>query len=69
VIGAKIRARLQTATDARILATSPKFVLNIPRATAVPSADRQARRLTGITFDARMAGAILGIRLRGRVAA
>jgi hypothetical protein len=35
----------------------------------VSTADRQARRLTGITFDARMAGAILGIRLRGRVAA
>lgn len=69
VIAAKIRARLQLATDAGILATSPKFTLVIPRATAVSSADRQARRLTGITFDARMAGAIIGIRLRGRVAA
>lgn len=69
LVATKIRARLTTATEARILATSPKFTLNVPRATAVPSADRQARRLTGITFDARMAGSILGIRLRGRVAA
>lgn len=69
LVATKLRARLQLATDARILATNPKFTLTVPRALDVPLSDRQARRLTGATFEARMAGAILGIRLRGRVAA
>lgn len=69
IIVAKVRARMDLSVESRILAANPKPTVFAPRAVDVPLADRQARRLTGVTFDARMAGAILGIRLRGRVAA
>jgi hypothetical protein len=69
LVAAKIRSRLQLATDARVLATNPKFTLTIPRPLDIPQSDRQARTVTGITWEARLAGAVLKIKIRGRVAA
>jgi len=69
LIAAKIRSRLQLATDGRILATNPKFTLTIPRPLDIPQSDRQVRTVTGITWEARLAGAVLKIKIRGRVAA
>ena len=44
------------------------YVVNVPRASEILDTDRAARRLTGITFRARLAGAIHFADIRGTVA-
>ena len=64
-----LRARLDTSVADGILADTPRYTITAPRAAAVSTANRQARRLAGVTFNARLAGSILKIQVRGRVAA
>ena len=72
-IVACVRARLtrsiSTDTAPNILADDPKPVVSAPRASAVSTANRQARTLPSVTFSARVAGAIHTIDINGRVAA
>lgn len=59
VIQAAILARLKEGVDVGGLdPTDPKPTCTVPRATDVPTADRAARKLTGVKFTARLAGAI-----------
>lgn len=64
-----VRARMQTNVDANIFANDTPFTVTAPRASAVSTTNRQNRILPGVTFGARMAGSILNIQVRGRVAA
>lgn len=41
------------------------YVVTVPRAANVSKADKQKRRFTGITFEARLAGAIHETKIRG----
>lgn len=70
---AAVRARLtrsiSTDTAPNILADDPKPVVSAPRASAVSTANRQARTLPSVTFSARVAGAIHTIDVNGRVSA
>ena len=67
LVVAALRARLGTSVAAGILADG--FTITAPRASAVSSANKQARRLTSVTFGATLAGSILGLQVRGRVSA
>ena len=66
---AEIRAELQAGVDAGGLASDPKPVVSYPRASEVSSVDRAARRLTGVTFSARLAGAIHAVEITGNITA
>jgi len=66
---AEIRAELQAGVDAGGLASDPKPVVSYPRASEVSSVDRAARRLTGVTFSARLAGAIHTLDITGNITA
>lgn len=58
VVGATVRAELKTAVAEGFLAEDPAPVVNVPKAADVPTNDKAARRLTGVTFTATLAGAI-----------
>ena len=62
-----IRAPLQRGVGAGILAASPAPQVFAPRASAVSTADKRARALTGITFTATLAGAVQAVQIKGRV--
>lgn len=66
---AVVRARMQTSVTAGIFADDTTFTVSAPRASSVSTTNRQNRVLPGVTFGARMAGSILNIQVRGRVAA
>ena len=69
LIVAMVRKRLTLAQKAGILADDTVPVVSAPRASAVSTSNRQARRLPDVTFSARVAGAIHTIDVNGRVAA
>lgn len=52
-----------------IFADDTTFVVSAPRASAVSTANRQARRLPDVTFSGRLAGAIHSTTVTGRVSA
>jgi hypothetical protein len=58
VIQGVMEAVLQEGVDNGLLSSNPKPKVTVPLASAVPDADKQARRLTGVKFDAVLAGAI-----------
>lgn len=64
-----VRARMQASVRGGIFADDTPFTVTAPRASAVSTTNRQNRTLPGVTFGARMAGSILNIQVRGRVAA
>ena len=57
-IESDIRSVLAEATDLGILAADFAPVITVPNALALTSAQRNTRILTGVTFEARLAGAI-----------
>lgn len=67
VVEADIRSVLQQGVDANLLTDDPAFVVTVPKASAVPSADKAARRLTGVKFNATLAGAIHKVTINGTV--
>lgn len=54
-----IEGVLNQGVDSGLLAADPAPVVNVPLAADVSAADKAARTLTGVTFDAVLAGAIL----------
>jgi hypothetical protein len=62
-----IRTRLNLAIKQGILADSPAPVVSVPKVADVSSADKTARRLTGITFQGTLAGAIHAVTVNGNV--
>lgn len=68
VIEAELRAQLTEGQAAGFLDPDPSTVIvSIPTALAVAPADRAARRLRPITFQARIAGAIHAVDLTGTI--
>ena len=57
-IESDIRSVLAEATDLGILAADFAPVITVPNALSLSSAQRNTRILTGVTFEARLAGAI-----------
>ena len=64
-IGNLMAAVLQQAEDAGIIASEPKFTIQLPSAASVPPADRSARLLQGITFTAYTGAPINRVKING----
>lgn len=58
VIENEVRAQLQEGVDAGGISTNPAFVVTVPKASAVSSANKTARLLPDVKFTATLAGAI-----------
>jgi hypothetical protein len=67
IVEAAVRARLKNAVDIGFLSSNPEPTVSVPRAADVPEADRAARLLPQVSFDATVAGAIHRIRITGRI--
>lgn len=65
VIEGIIRAQLRAGVVAGGLAEDPAPVVTVPLAADVSSSDKAARRLTGVKFDATLAGAIQAVEIDG----
>jgi hypothetical protein len=66
-IEAAIRARLQLGIEAGGLSSDPAPAVSVPDAADVSDADKSARTLTGVKFDATLAGAIQAVTVTGEV--
>lgn len=66
-IQAEITAVLQLGVDRGGITTSPAFSVTVPLASAVSSADKAARTLSGVTFQATLTGAIHATQINGTV--
>lgn len=66
-IAAEVRAVLSEARDIGILADDSPIVVNVPDATLLSSVKRNSRVADGITFEARLAGAIHKVQVNGVV--
>lgn len=65
VIQGIIKAQLQAAVASGGIAADPAPTVTVPRASAVSANDKAARRLTGVKFDAVLAGAIHAVSISG----
>lgn len=66
-LATEVRAVLAEARDIGILADDSPIVVRVPDATALSSAKRNSRVADGITFEARLAGAIHKVQINGVV--
>lgn len=66
-IAAEVRSVLAQARDIGILADDSPIVVNTPDVTALPTSVRNSREMDGITFEARLAGAIHKVTVNGTV--
>jgi hypothetical protein len=62
-----IRGRLNNSVDIGLLSDNPAPVVNVPRVSDIPPADRNIRKVSGITFNATLAGAIHTVEVQGFV--
>lgn len=69
VIESEIRAALKRAVALNILDGSVPFTVTVPRVADISDSDRALRRVTGIKFSARLAGAVHFVSLQGTVSA
>lgn len=67
VVETQVRAVLSMGVGAGLLAEDPAPVVQVPRAQDVPANDRAQRKLTGIRFNATLAGAIHALEIQGTV--
>lgn len=67
IIEAEVRGSLKRATDKGILAENPAFVVTVPAAADVDTANKSARTLPNVKFSATLAGAIHKVQLVGTV--
>lgn len=67
VVEAEIRAQLNDGIDVGLIAASPEFTVTVPLAADVPFADKAARLLQNVTFEATLAGAIHELVIQGVV--
>lgn len=58
LLGAEVRAQLDEGVRVSLFAADPKPSVIVPAASSVSSVNRAARTLPGVTFSARLAGAI-----------
>ena len=64
VVEGKVRGVLEAARKANIVAS---YTVTVPKAADVPQADRAARILTGVEFEAILAGAVHKVKIDGFV--
>lgn len=67
VIQGIVKARLQLGVDVGGLSSSPAPVVTVPLASAISAANKAARTLTPVRWDATLAGAIQVVTISGRV--
>lgn len=67
VIEAEIRAQLDEGVSVGGLASDPAYTVTVPKASAVSSGDKAARRLTGVSFTGTLAGAIHSLEINGTI--
>ena len=58
LLGAEVRAQLDEGVRVSLFAADPKPTVIVPTVASVSSVNRAARALPGVTFSARLAGAI-----------
>ena len=61
MIEIKIREVLDEAVSMNILTADDEIIVRVPNANNIPSSTRNTRILSGITFEARLAGAIIKV--------
>jgi hypothetical protein len=66
-VEASIRAVLLRGVAAGGIASAEDFTVTVPKASSISANDKAARRLTGVKFTARLAGAIHSIVINGNV--
>lgn len=66
-IEAQIRRALGQGINNNFIAADPEPVVTVPKAANVSSADKAARILRNVTFQATLAGAIQAVRIQGTV--
>ena len=64
-----VQAQITEGQRVNLFARTPKPRITTPSATAVSETDRRNRNLPGVSFEARLAGAINTMSVRGRVVA
>jgi len=62
-----VRGVLQEAVDVGLLASSPAFVVTVPRAASVSSANKALRLLPDVNFTATLSGAIHKVTIAGTI--
>jgi hypothetical protein len=67
MIGNEVRGQLAEAVAAGVI--DANWTVTLPDVLSVPSADRTARNLTGVEFEARLAGAVHTVVINGRITA
>ncbi len=65
LIGAEVRGQLDEGVGVSLFAADPKPTVIVPTAASTTSGDRAARVLNGVTFTARLAGAIHATNITG----
>lgn len=66
-IEAQVKRALNQAVTNQFIAADPAYTVTVPKAANVPTADKAARILRNVIFQATLAGAIQAIRIRGTV--
>lgn len=66
-IQAEVMRALQLGVDNNFIAEDPQFIVTVPLAADVPPADKAARILRNVRFQATLAGAIHAVIIRGTV--
>ena len=66
-IASLVSGQLQAGIEQGVIAATPPFVVNVPKIATIPTADKIARELNGITFTATLAGAIQKVVINGSV--
>ena len=66
-IEAQINQVLQNNVIIGGIAANPPFTISVPKAVDIPSIDKAARTLNGVTFQATLTGAIHAVNINGTV--
>ena len=66
-IASLVSGQLQDGIEQGVIADTPPFVVTVPDIATIPTADKLARELNGITFTATLAGAIQKVVINGSV--
>lgn len=63
----KVREALERGESQGVIAIDPKYIVSVPTASSVSTADRTNRILNDVTFDFQLAGAINFVNVQGTV--
>lgn len=66
-VEAQVRRALNEGITNNFIASTPEYTVTVPRASEISSADKAARILRNVRFQATLAGAIQAVRINGTV--